>query len=223
MNSIPSPLDRLLRIERDLEQLKDLQYRLPLPWESFADKPIGRQPWQSDEVLLLRLLRRSPQALLAYHTSAEITLTSERGVMLTAAVNPDCFQLCELNSGDAVVWLQSDPPPWVWTSSTFENVFHKLSSDQNPAELVIQTLPLFKPIVRGKRWSLYRPGEFVPRVLRSPLHDDQTFILRRLEVLERSMSQQLIKSKHEISDLRTQLQVLQDSVDRLSRLYGSGS
>lgn len=218
MYSNPSPLDRLLRLEADVEKLYGLQRGEASASFTEADSLSSRHLWPVDEVLLTRLLRRTPEALSAYCSPAQITATAERGILLTVSETESAFQICELSSGDAVVWIQAEPPQWLWDSESFQSIFHRPFDIIDPSLLVVQSLPIFKSVVRGKQWTLFQPGEMVPRSRLSPENKDQFTLLRRFEKLERQISQEVLKHGHEIVELRSQLRAQQELIDRLLRL-----
>jgi hypothetical protein len=218
MDSTPSPLDRLLCLEGNVEKLYGLQRTKSSAREPDVVELPSRHLWPVDEVLLTRLLRRSPEALTAYCSPAQITATATRGVLLTVAETASAFQVCELSSGDAVVWILAEPPSWVWESETFKTIFKRPVDILDPSLLVVQSLPLFKAVVSGKQWSLFRAGEMVPRNRLSPEMKEQVTLLKRFNKLERHISQELLKHNHEIIALRSQLLAQQELIDRLLRL-----
>lgn len=217
MEAIPTPLDRLLQLERDIEQLQAHTARPSPPPEPPGQYP-ARRPWPVDELLLTRLVRRSPEALAAYQAPAELTPTAQHGLRLTVAETDSLFQLCELTGGDAVVWVKADPPSWVWQSETFQQIFPRPEGLEDSHDLVLQSLPVFKPVVRGQRWTLFSPGQMVPRHRPFPEQEKQMMLLRRLENLERRVSQQMTRHESELNELRSQLQVQQDLLSRLLRI-----
>lgn len=217
MTATPSPLDRLLQLERDIEQLR-AQTARPAPPPVFPGLPPARRPWPVDELLLTRLIRRSPQALAAYQEPAELTTTANRGLRLTVAESDSVFQLCELTGGDAVVWVQPDPASWVWECESFQQMFSVPRGLQGQQDLVLQTLPVFKPVVRGHQWDLFRPGEMVPRHRPFPEKESQNMLLRRLESLERRVGQEMTRQENELNKLRSELRVQQDLLNRLLRI-----
>lgn len=217
MAATPSPLNRLLQLERDIEQLQAQTARPAPPPDSPGESP-ARRLWPVDEILLTRLVRRTPQALAAYQAPAELTLTPQRGLRLSVAETDSVFQLCELTSGDAVVWVQADPPSWLWGSESFHQIFQRPEGLEGSQNLVLQSLPVFKPVVRGHRWTLFSPGQMVPRHRSFPEQEKQTMLLRRLEKLERRVSQQMTRQESELNELRSQLRVQQDLLSRLLRI-----
>lgn len=220
MSTLPSPLERLLQLEQHVEQLLSQQAQPPLPQDQESQPLPSRHLWPVDELLLTRLLRRSPQAIAAYQAPAEFTRTDPRGLLLTTAETGSTFRFCELISGEAVVWVSTDPPSWVWESETFQLLFRTPQGTDSAEDLVLQTLPLFKPVVRGKRWSLFRPGEMVPRDRSFPEQEEQLRLLGRIETLERQLSQQRIQHDAMLGELRSQVRVQQDLLKRLLRISG---
>lgn len=220
MNVIPSPLERLLQLEHKVEQLLSRQAQPPLPRDLAPPALPPRHLWRGDELLLTRLLRRSPQAIAAYQAPAELSRTDQRGLLLTTAETTSVFQFCELISGDAVVWVTTDSPSWVWGSETFQHLYRAPQGIDNNEDLVLQSLPVFKPVVRGRKWTLIRPGEMVPRDRPFPEQEEQLMLLRRIETLERELSRQRIQQNAEIGELRTQLRLQQDLLERVLRISG---
>lgn len=220
MSTPPSPLERLLHLEQHVEQLLSQQAQPPLPRDHEGQPLPSRHLWPVDELLLTRLLRRSPQAIAAYQAPAELTRTDPHGLLLTTAETGSTFQLCELISGDAVVWVCTDPPSWVWGSETFQQLFRTPRGTDSNEDLVLQSLPVFKPVVRGRKWTLIRPGEMVPRDRPFPEQEEQLMLLRRIETLERELSRQRIQQNAEIGELRTQLRLQQDLLERVLRISG---
>ena len=218
MNVVPSPLDRLLQLEKRVEWLQSLQAQPPLPRDLEYHQFQSRHIWPVDELLLTRLLRRSPQVIGAYQAPAELTLSEQSGLVLTTSETASVFQFCELLGGDAVVWLSSDPPSWVWESPTFRSLFHVPKGIESTDKLVLQVMPLFKPIERGLRWSLFRTGEMVPIHRPFPEHEEQLMLLRRIDFLERQLSQQSVDHRAEISEIRLLLRAQQETLARLLRV-----
>ena len=85
MNVIPSPLDRLLQLEERVEWLQSLQVQPPLSKDHEYLPLPSRHIWPVDELLLTRLLRRSPQVIGAYQAPAELTCTEKSGLLLTTS------------------------------------------------------------------------------------------------------------------------------------------
>lgn len=220
MNSLPSPLERLLRLEESVERLQSAQAQEPLPQDQECQSLPSRKLWPADELLLTRLLRRSPQVIGAYQAAAELTSTVQSGLLLNTSDTASVFQFCEMISGDAVVWVRNDPPSWVCGSEIFKHLFSTPLGTESSENLVLQTLPLFKPVVSGKRWTLFRTGEMVPSFRPFPEHEEQLILLRRIDTLERQLSKLRIQQNAEICELRTQLLVQQDMLASLLRVSG---
>lgn len=216
MDPIPSPLQRLLSLERDLEQLKASQ--VPEPLRDQLQPLPPRHIWPADELLLTRLLRRTPQAIEAYQSHAVLTSTRQHGMRLTASEAASAYQFCEMMDGDAVVWVANPSMPLAWGSATFGALFTSPADLEAPQDLVLQTLPLFKPIARGEAWTLHRKGEMSVKSRPFPEQAEQAMLLRRLETLERRFSQQRMQLEVEIKDLRSQLLIQQTQVQRLLNL-----
>lgn len=218
MDPIPTPFQRLLNLERDLEQLK--ASRVPKTAIS-QDQPHPLPPrhiWPADELLLSRLLRRSPQAIEAYQGHAELTSTEKHGMRLAPSDTTSAYQFCEMIDGDAVVWLASSSIPLAWGTSSFGALFHSPADLETPRNLVLQTLPLFKPIARGQAWTLHRKGEMSVQFRPFPEQAEQAMLLRRLETLDRRFSQLRLQLEAEIKDLRSQLLIQQTQIQRLLSL-----
>lgn len=222
MESRPSPLDRLLQLERDMEHLRAL-VDLPQTPEPPSGAPVDRPVWPGDELLLTRLLRRSPIALEAYRGAAELTASPRRGLRLTAAAGASEFHFCELPSGDAVVWLQADPPAWIWDSEVVAQIFRLPAGGEEPRRLVLQCLPLFKPVVRHQQWTLVRQGEMLPQPRPFAETAEQVSLLRRLESLERRVAAQQACHAAELAALRQQVAVIHNLLDRLLRPPGTNA
>ena len=60
----------------------------------------------------------------------------------------------------------------------------------------------------------------VPSQRPLPAHEEQVMLLRRIEILERQLSQQQIQQTAEIGELRTELRIHQDMLARLLRVSG---
>lgn len=214
MDPIPSPFERLLTLEREIEHLK--KSRLPEPIRNKSQPTLPpRHIWPADEMLLTRLLRRSPQAIEAYQADAELTTSGQHGMRLNASEITSAFQFCEMIDGDAVVWVDTPAIPAVWSSTVFRALFHSPADPEAPQDLVLQSLPLFKPIARGQAWSLHRKGEMSVQSRSFPEQADQAMLLRRLETLDRRSNQQRLQLQAEIKDLRSQLLIQQTQIQRL--------
>lgn len=216
MHSEPTPFQRLLRLESTLEQL--LAAQLPDHARPQLHDPSTRAIWPSDELLLIRLLRRSPDVLHAYQAPAELIETEGKGLRLLTSSQLSPFLFCELLSGDAVVWLASSSPDWLWSSATFRRLFAPLPEGHNGDSCIVQTLPLFKPVERGQSWTLSRRGELVPQLNLVPEQAEQAQLLRRLSLLEQLNLQQRVKFESQIQELQVQVRVQQEQIERLLKL-----
>ena len=211
-----TPFQRLLRLESALEQL--LAAQLPDHARRLLHEPCTRAIWPSDELLLTRLLRRSPDVLDAYQAPAELIETEGKGLRLSTSSQLSPFLFCELLSGDAVVWLASSPPDWLWSSATFRCLFAPLPEGHKGDSCTVQTLPLFKPVERGQSWTLSRRGELVPQLNLVPEQAEQAQLLRRLSILEQLNLQQRVKLESQIHELQIQVRVQQEQIERLLKL-----
>lgn len=217
MEPMSSPYERLLDLERDLERLKSFRVPEAIRMQGQQSLP-PRHIWPGDELLLTRLLRRSPEAIQAYQGHAELTKTAQRGMRLTPADAVSAFQFCEIIDGDAVAWVDHKSIKWAWGSESFHLLFRSPSGIDKPEELMLQALPLFKPIARGQAWTLHRKGEMVLQSRPFPEQADQAMLLRRLEKLDRRFSQQKVQFEAELQDLRSQLHQQQNLLERLLSL-----
>lgn len=218
MSSETSPLTRLLRLEQAVEQL--VAANLPQVLRNASKQPTpSRAIWPADQLLLTRILRRTPEILTAYQAPAQLLRSKDRGVHLSISEETSVFQFCELIGGDAVVWVSPDSPDWVWQSESFRSIFGFPSTSDLFPKLVLQGLPLFKPISSGETWVLYQRGEMVVQVRPFPEHSDKINLLRRLESLERQVGQRNSKIDSSIQELRAQLRVQQGQIDQLLRLF----
>jgi len=216
MTSEPTPFQRLLRLESAIEQL--LAAQLPGEGRSPLNQAVPQAIWPSDELLLTRLLRRSPDVLDAYQAPAELIDTEGQGLRLTRSHQPSHFLFCELLNGDAVVWMANNPPAWLWESSAFLRLFRPLPAGHGGDSCIIFTLPLFKPVEGGQSWKLLRQGELVPQLHLIPEKADQAQLLRRLSLLEQQGLQQRLRFESQIQELQVQLRVQQEQIERLLKL-----
>ena len=218
MSFEPSPFTRLLHLEQVVERL--VAAHLPEVVRNETKYPsVARAIWPADQLLLTRMLRRTPGVLKAYQASAQLTVTKEREVHLCTSEAKSAFQFCEFVDGDAVVWLDVNSSDWVWESALFRLIFDCPSTSEPSLKLVLQELPLFKPICRGETWVLQHRGEMVVQSRPFPEHADQARLLRRLESLERQVGQHNIRLESSIQELRTQVRVQQNQIDQLLRLF----
>jgi len=220
MNRDVSPIERLLRLEGRVDQLSQAVGPLGQLTADLDKTSRKRAIWPADEWLLTRLLRRSPIAISSYLAPAELTQTADGGLRLTSAPTSSPWLFCELTGGDALVWLTPDPPSWIWDSEVYTSLFGRHQQGTDGADLILQRLPVFKPVVRGRDWALVHPGEMVPRQRRSVAEEEQVELLRRLEQLERHTRQQSARTQAELSQLKATLRVQQDLLDRVLRLLG---
>ena len=221
MSSEPTPLSRLLRLENAIEQL--IAANLPHGLQQhLADKVKLAAIWPADELLLTRLLRRTPEVLTAYQSPAQLTDTNSQGLHLSIAESTSFFYCCELIDGDAVVWLDAKAPDWAWKSQIFRRLFSTPTDRQETSSLVLQSLPLFKPISRGFSWTLHRRGEMVLQARQFPEQADRASLLRRIENLEREFLQSRIKLTDQIHELQIRVRVQQATIDCLSRVMLAG-
>ena len=210
-------MERLLHLEQHIEQMSSL-LDLPQLSKDSGAPPSPRALWNGDELLLTRLLRRSPIALAAYQSAAELTTTERQGLRLTSSATASSFHFCELLSGDAVVWIQPNVPEWIRTSPTFARLFH-LPPDLDAIDILLpQTLPLFKPVVRHELWTLVRQGELVSQSRLGVAQVEQDNQLRRLESLERKVQTLFATQAAEMDKLRHELAVTQQLFSHLKRL-----
>ena len=161
----PTPFDRLIRLEK---LVSDLQLRAgpqhpPSPIEHSL---LERHQWPADELLLTRLVRRSPEALKAYEAPAELTQTDSQGVLLKASSGSSPFRLCELQNGDAVVWLSAEHENWIYDTDIFRCLFHA------PSFSIFSSASLI--LVRSSVSSFFNPMPYcssengLPTILKAP-------------------------------------------------------
>lgn len=216
MSSEPSPLSRLLRLEQTVEQLAKASLPDSIQVAMKSPRP-ARATWPADPLLLIRLLRRSPQVVAAYQSPAQLSVTKHGALHLSAQTTSSLFCFCELLDGDAVLWLDQRPPDWIWESEIFRSVFQSPTPSADD-RLVLQELPLFRPIERGERWVLQRRGEMVVQARPFPEQNDQATLLHRLDSLERQVVQQHTRHESLINELRAQLDSQQGLIDQLLRI-----
>lgn len=213
----PTPFERLLQLERDIEELRRLHLG-ETPLDATVEPNFDRPVWPGDELLLTRLLRRSPIALSAYQAPAELTASEQRGLRLTVASAPSPFFFCQLQSGDAALWLTPNPPEWIWSSPLFAQVFGCPAPKVEGQDLRLQSLALFKPIERHRQWTLFRPGTMLPQPTPFFEQAEQAHQSRKVEMLERRFNQLVATQTAETNELRHQLSVMQSMLDRLHKL-----
>jgi hypothetical protein len=213
----PTPFDRLIRLEK---LVSDLQLRAgpqhpPSPIEHSL---LERHQWPADELLLTRLIRRSPEALKAYEAPAELTQTDSQGVLLKASSGSSPFRLCELQNGDAVVWLSAEHENWIYDTDIFRCLFHAPSFSNKERILVLQSLPRFVRKVQGREWTLEMPGEMLPKDRPFVEKAEQAELELRVQKLEQAFARMRGSLDTELVTLRSKVQLLQDQLDRLMRL-----
>jgi len=218
MSAEPSPLSRLLRLEHAVKQLVAANLPDSIK-EATKSNHSQRAVWPADQLLLTRILRRSPQVLEAYQASAQISVSMDNGTHLSLSDTNSVFKLCQLIGGDAVLWLDQSPPDWVWNSESVRSVFDFPDDSSVSSRFVLQELPLFKPLVRGESWVLHRRGQMVCQLRHFPEQAEQATLLRRLESLEREVIQHNIKSDSIIKELRSQLNAQQSLIDQLMQIF----
>ena len=213
----PSALDRLLALEARLEQIE----RKGL---AFEDSPslesLGRtQPiWAGDEGLLTRLLRRSPIALSAYQSNAELSTRPINSLILQQSDQSSPFQFCELSNGDAVLWISEKAPAWAYESSHCRQAFKFLNPNGEGQVLTLHRLALFKPIIRGEKWTLVQQGELSATESPYPEEADHINLSIRIENLERQLLRLSSQQEVTLRELRLQVQTNQEEINRLLSL-----
>lgn len=216
MTSTPTPFERLIRLEHLIADLQaQLQPEAPSIEENSRPQ---RHLWPADELLLTRLIRRNPQALRAYEAPAELIQTDDQGVLLKAIEGGSPFRLCELPSGDAVVWLAQGHESWLYGTDIFRSVFKTPELLDQEGDLILQTLPRFIFKVQGREWTLEKRGEMIPASRPFSEQSDQADLEQRIQRLEQTLARMRGKLDSELSSLRSHVQVLQDHVNRLTRL-----
>jgi hypothetical protein len=88
-------------------------------------------------------------------------------------------------------------------------------------KLVIQKLPLFKPIVRGRKWTLLSHGEMLPQSVPFPEESENENILNRLDTLERGLARLLASQDVALRELSAQIKEQQAQIDSLLRITSS--
>lgn len=213
----PSALDRLLALEARLEQIER-------KWLAFEDCPslesLGRtQPiWAGDEGLLTRLLRRSPIALSAYQSNAELSTRPINSLILQQSDQSSPFQFCELSNGDAVLWISEKAPAWAYESSHCRQAFKFLNPNGEGQVLTLHRLALFKPIIRGEKWTLVQQGELSATESPYPEEADHINLSIRIENLERQLLRLSSQQEVTLRELRLQVQTNQEEINRLLSL-----
>ena len=218
MTSNPTPFERLIKLEHLVGKLQaQLNPCTPCLEES---APPQRHVWPADELLLTRLIRRNPEALRAYESPAELIQTDDQGVLLKIITGSSPFRLCELPTGDAVVWLSDDHESWLYDTEIFQSVFKSPDSTRKNEFLVLQLLPRFIRKVQGREWTLDRRGQVIPKSRPFVEQADQSELEQRIQKLEQAFARMHGKLDAELRSLRSIVQILQDQLDRLYSLRG---
>lgn len=216
MMSDPTPFERLIKLE---QIVGDLQTQLkPLTPSIEEPAPPVRHLWPADELLLTRLIRRNPEALRAYESPAELTQSDDQGILLRPISGKSPFRLCELLTGDAVVWVSQLHESWIYDTEIFRGIFSVPSSIGARNLLVLQSLPRFIRKVQGQEWTLERRGEMIPVSRPFVEQADQVELEQRVQRIEQAFARIRGKLDSELSDLRSRVQLLQDQIDRVMRL-----
>jgi len=219
MESEQTLLSRLRRLEAAIDHLQ--LSSLPSTTDQQPLRSSSFPLWVADEFLLTRLLRRSPDALHAYKRPAELLVTQGQPVRLTISEQYTSYFFCQMVEGDAVVWLDCASSDWVRNSEGFHALFTLPPVVVTPSNLVLQSLPLFKPIQSGVSWVLYRRGEMVEKLRPFPEQADRARLIRRIETMERQFVEQRIQFEARISDLEAQIQVQHQTLRTLLRIDGT--
>ena len=216
MTGNPTPFQRLIQLEQLVSDLQEqLNPSTPILEEI---SPPQRHVWPSDELLLTRLIRRNPEALRAYESPAELIQTDHQGVLLKAIAESSPFRLCELSTGDAVVWVSQEHESWLYETDIFRCIFASPNLSDNNESLVLQMLPRFIFKVQGREWTLERRGQMIPRNLPFAEQAHQAELEQRIQSIEQTFARLRGKLDGELSSLRSHVQILQDQLDSLLKL-----
>jgi hypothetical protein len=216
MTSDLTPFQRLIQLEYLVSKLQ-VQLNPSTPCLEETALP-QRHVWPADELLLTRLIRRNPEALRAYESPAELIQTNDHGVLLKAVAESSPFRLCELSTGDAVVWVFHEHDNWLYETDIFRSVFMAPAPPQNNDSLVLQLLPRFIRKVQGREWTLERPGQMIPRSRPFTEQAAQAELEQRIQKIEQSLARLRGGLDYELSALRSHVQILQDQLDGFLRL-----
>lgn len=219
MSNSPTPFERLIRLEHQIGQLQ-LQISSPLP-PPLAVTKSERYVWPADEILLTRLIRRNPEALQAYQSAAELTKSEGQGILATAIPGASPFRLCELQSGDAVIWLSPEHDSRLYETEIFRSVFKIPMKPGTDNLLVLQALPRFIRKVQGREWILEQRGEMIPQERPFVTQKDQAALEQRIQSLEQIMARMRGSYRAELDSLKSAVQLISDHLGRLSRLQQS--
>ena len=217
MTNDPTPFDRLIRLEKLVADLR-LRAGPPQPPSPIEHSLLERHQWPADELLLTRLIRRSPEALKDYEAPAELTQTDSQGVLLKAISGSSPFRLCELTNGDAVVWLSPEHETWIYDTAIFRCLFNAPPISDKERTLVLQSLPRFVRKVQGREWTLESSGEMLPKDRPFVEKAEQAKLELRIQKLEQFFARMRGSLDAELVALRSKVQLLQDQLDRLLRL-----
>ena len=221
MTNDPSPFERLIKLEH---LVSDLQGKLNP--SALIIKEISfpqRHIWPADELLLTRLIRRNPEVLKAYESPAELIQTDDHGVTLKPITGDSPFLLCELPSGDAVVWISKDHESWLYNTEIFQSIYKAPDGHENNEPLVLQALPHFIRKVQGREWTLERCGQMIPKSRPFVEQANQAELEQRIQRMEQTFARLRGKLDSELSALRSNVQVLQDQMNRLTKLNSDES
>lgn len=219
MTSDPTPFERLIRLEHLVNELQaELNPLTPTIEES---APPHRHLWPADELLLTRMIRRNPEALRAYEAPAELIQTNDQGVVLKAIAGSSPFRLCELPTGDAVVWVTQEHENWLYETEIFRSVFNAPDSLEKDETLVMQTLPRFIRKVQGREWALERSGQMIPRGRPFVEQAYQAELEQRIQRLEQAFARLRGKLDVEFSALRLSVQLFHDQLNQLLKIRGN--
>ncbi|CAI8168158.1 MAG: Uncharacterised protein [Prochlorococcus marinus str. MIT 9215] len=219
MNNDPTPFERLIKLEHLMDELQaQLNPSTPRLEES---SPPQRHLWPADELLLTRLIRRNPETLSAYESPAELTQTEDQGVLLNPIAGISPFRLCELTSGDAVVWVTKEHEKWLYDTEIFRSVFIAPNSNASNEPLVLQLLPRFIRKVQGREWTLDRRGEMIPRNRPFIEQANRIELEQRIQTMEQKYARISGKIDSELSFMRSKIQILEDQLGHLLKLDGN--
>ena len=219
MTNDPSPFERLIKLE---QLVSDLQAKFNPSTLTIDESSLSqRHIWPADELLLTRLIRRNPEVLSAYQAPAELIQTDDHGVTLKPIAGNSPFLLSELPSGDAVVWISQDHESWLYNTEIFQSVFKAPDAPENDEHLVLQTLPRFIRKVQGREWTLERCGQMIPGSRPFVEQADKAELEQRMQIMEQTFARLRGKLDSELSALRSHAQILQDQLNRLTKLNGN--
>lgn len=220
MTSEPTPFERLIKLEH---LVSELQAQVNPSTPSIAEDAVPkRHLWPADELLLTRLIRRNPEALKAYEAPAELIQSADQGVLLRCIAGSSPFRLCELPTGDAVMWLSQEHESWLYDMEIFHSVFKSPDSREKDESLVLQLLPRFIRKVQGREWMLERRGQMIPKNRPFLEQASQAELEQRVQRLEQNLARMRGSLDDNLSSLRSQLQILQEQFNRLLKLRADG-